>query len=180
MDRSRSLFGLSAQAKAQLIAKLSSASSIRATERSPRRSDPEQGSVFTQRLDVSELEGFREIRMIREAADFLGIADPFFRLHEGIAGAETLIGDRTYVNFASYNYIGLNGHPHITSAAKTAIDRYGTTVSASRPVSGERPIHRELEQALARVHGCEDCVVFVGGHSTNVTEIGRASCRERV
>ncbi|MBV8335013.1 MAG: aminotransferase class I/II-fold pyridoxal phosphate-dependent enzyme, partial [Alphaproteobacteria bacterium] len=110
--------------------------------------------------------------MIREAAEFLGIADPFFRVHEGIAGAETLIGNRTYVNFASYNYIGLNGHPFISDAAKAAIDRYGTTVSASRPVSGERPIHRQLEQALARIHGCEDCVVLVGGHSTNVTVIG--------
>jgi len=110
--------------------------------------------------------------MTREAAEFLGIEDPFFRVHEGIAGAETLIGDRTYVNFASYNYIGLNGHPRISDAAKAAIDCYGTTVSASRPVSGERPIHRELEQALARVHGCEDCVVLVGGHSTNVTVIG--------
>jgi len=110
--------------------------------------------------------------MTRESADFLGIEDPFFRVHEGIAGAETLIGNRTYVNFASYNYIGLNGDPRISDAAKAAIDCYGTTVSASRPVSGERPIHRELEQALARVHGCEDCVVLVGGHSTNVTVIG--------
>ena len=110
--------------------------------------------------------------MTREAADFLGIEDPFFRVHEGIAGAETLIGNRTYVNFASYNYIGLNGHPWISDAAKAAIDCYGTTVSASRPVSGERPIHRELERALAQVHGCEDCVALVGGHSTNVTVIG--------
>ena len=110
--------------------------------------------------------------MTREAARFLGIEDPFFRVHEGIAGAETLIGNRTYVNFASYNYIGLNGDPRISDAAKAAIDCYGTTVSASRPVSGERPIHRELERALAQVHGCEDCVVLVGGHSTNVTVIG--------
>ena len=76
--------------------------------------------------------------MTREAAEFLGIDDPFFRVHEGIAGAETLIDGRTYLNFASYNYIGLNGHPYIADAAKAAIDRYGTSVSASRPVSGER------------------------------------------
>jgi len=95
LDRSRPLFGLSAQAKAQLIAKLSSVSSIRPVERAPRRSAPEADRIFTPRLDVSELEGFREIRMIREAADFLGIADPFFRVHEGIAGAETLIGNKT-------------------------------------------------------------------------------------
>ena len=129
---------------------------------------------------MSELDGFREIRMVREAADFLGIADPFFRVHEGIAGAETVIGNSTYINFASYNYLGLNGHPHVASAAKAAIDRYGTTVSASRPVSGERPVHRALEQALARIHGCEDCVALVGGHSTNVTVIGHLLSRNDV
>ena len=60
----------------------------------------------------------------------------------------------------------------ITAAAKAAIDRYGTSVSASRPVSGERPVHRELERALARLHGAEDSIALVGGHSTNVTVIG--------
>jgi 8-amino-7-oxononanoate synthase len=179
LDRG-SLFGLSAQAKAQLIAKLSSAAASRPAERWSRRSEGEDSSISSHRLNVSELEGFREISMIREAANFLGIADPFFRVHEGVADAETVIGNRTYVNFASYNYIGLNGHPYIASAAKAAIDRYGTTVSASRPVSGERPIHRALEQALARIHGCEDCVALVGGHSTNVTVIGHLLDRNDV
>jgi len=145
-----------------------------------RRGNQEEKSIIAARLDVSELDGFREIRMIREAADFLGIADPFFRVHEGIAGSETVIDNKTYINFASYNYLGLNGHPYIADAAKAAIDRHGTTVSASRPVSGERPVHRELEQMLARIHGCEDCVVLVGGHSTNVTVIGHLLGRNDV
>ena len=38
-------------------------------------------------------------------------------------------------------------------------------------MSGERPIQRELEAALADLHGVEDCVVFVSGHATNVTLI---------
>jgi 8-amino-7-oxononanoate synthase len=172
LDQNRTLFGLSAQAKARLIEKLSSKSSVRDGARAERREERDDRASFSSRLDVSELEGFEEIRMIREAAEFLGIADPFFRMHDGIAGAETMIGGRCYTNFASYNYLGLNGHPAVAEAAKGAIDRYGTSVSASRPVSGERPIHRELEQGLAQIHGCEDCVVLVGGHSTNVTVIG--------
>ena len=36
-----------------------------------------------------------------------------------------------------------------------AIDRYGTSVSASRLVSGEKTIHRELEQAIADFIGAE-------------------------
>jgi 8-amino-7-oxononanoate synthase len=180
LELGRNLFGLSAQAKARLIDKLTSASSARPAAHPPHHSAREPADPAADRLDASEIEGFREIRLIREAADFLGIADPFFRIHDGIAGAETLIGNETYINFASYNYIGLNGHPQISEAAKAAIDRYGTTVSASRPVSGERSIHRELEQALARLHGCEDCVALVGGHSTNVTVIGHLLGRNDV
>jgi 8-amino-7-oxononanoate synthase len=178
MEPRRNLFGLSAQAKALLIEKLSSTAPTR-SPRIVRRSDSENDDGAA-RLDVSKLEGFREIRMIREAAEFLGISDPFFRVHEGIAGAETVIDGRRFVNFASYNYIGLNGHPDIVSAARAAIDRYGTSVSASRPVSGERQVHRDLEHALARVHGTEDCVVLVGGHSTNVTVIGHLLGRDDV
>jgi len=168
---SSNLFGLSAQAKARLIEKLSSAAASRVAPAPPqRRRQTAPGEPG--RLDVAELESYRELRLIEEAADYLGIDDPFFRVHDGIAGAETVIGNRTYINFASYNYIGLNGDPRIAAAAKAAIDRYGTSVSASRPVSGERPVHRDLERALARIHGAEDSIALVGGHSTNVTVIG--------
>ncbi|MGH7098310.1 MAG: aminotransferase class I/II-fold pyridoxal phosphate-dependent enzyme [Stellaceae bacterium] len=173
MEGGRGLFGLSAQAKARLIEKL-------ATGRTPPRPAPKAVGNGDGRLRASDLDGYGEIRMVREAAEFLEIADPFFRMHEGIAGAETVIGNRTYINFASYNYIGLNGHPEIAAAAKAAIDRYGTSVSASRPVSGERPIHRQLEEALAGLHAAEDCVALVGGHSTNVTVIGHLLGRNDV
>jgi 8-amino-7-oxononanoate synthase len=179
LEPGRNLFGLSAQAKARLIERLSAVSPVRSAQPT-HQSDPTGSNTAGKRLDVSELEGYREIRMIREAAEFLGIADPFFRVHEGIAGSETVIGNHTYINFASYNYIGLNGHPDIASAAKAAIDQYGTTVSASRPVSGERTIHRALERSLAEMHGAEDSVVLVGGHSTNVTVIGHLLGRNDV
>src|SRR5436853_1273116 len=167
------LFGLSADAKARLLQKLASVASARGTATRARSADPAANGGTAGRLDISQLEAYREMRLIEEAADYLGIADPFFRMHEGIAGAETLIGNRSYLNFASYNYIGLNGDPRIAEAAKAAIDRYGTSVSASRLVSGERPLHRQLEQALARLHGAEDSIALVGGHSTNVTVIGQ-------
>jgi 8-amino-7-oxononanoate synthase len=175
----RNLFGLSAQAKARLIEKLASAAATRLAP-PPRRDAADVFDGVGARLDVAQLESSRELRIIQEAADYLGIGDPFFRVHEGIAGAETVIGNRSYINFASYNYIGLNGDPRIAEAAKASIDRYGTSVSASRPVSGERPIHRELERALARIHGAEDSIALVSGHATNVTVIGHLLGRNDV
>ncbi|MCX7099768.1 MAG: aminotransferase class I/II-fold pyridoxal phosphate-dependent enzyme [Methylococcales bacterium] len=116
--------------------------------------------------------GYQQIRIINDGAARLGIGNPFFKQHEGVAGATTQIGGKEYVNYASYNYLGFSGHPEVNDAAKQAIDRYGTSVSASRLVSGERPIHRELEQAIAQVYGVDDAIVLVSGHATNVTTIG--------
>jgi 8-amino-7-oxononanoate synthase len=115
---------------------------------------------------------YQQLRILNEGAEKLGVVNPFFRVHEGLAGATTVIDGDTFTNFSSYNYLGLGGHPEVNAAAKAAVDRYGTSASASRLVSGERPIHGELERALADVHGVDDCVVFVSGHATNVSTIG--------
>jgi 8-amino-7-oxononanoate synthase len=117
--------------------------------------------------------GYQQLRILNEGAARLGIGNPYFRVHEGVAGATTVIEGETFLNYSSYNYLGLAGHPDVNAAAKAAIDRYGTSASASRLVSGERPIHRELERALAALHGVEDCVAFVSGHATNVSTIGQ-------
>lgn len=116
--------------------------------------------------------GYEKMLVPKAAADRLGLRNPFFIAHDGVAGAVTRIEGREYLNFSSYNYLGLSGHPAINKAAKEAIDRYGTSASASRLVAGERPIQRELEEALAALYGVEDCVVFVSGHATNVSTIG--------
>jgi len=70
---------------------------------------------------------YQQLRILSEGADKLGISNPFFRVHEGIAGATTMIGGETFTNFSSYNYLGLAGHPDVSAAAKAAIDRYGTS-----------------------------------------------------
>lgn len=116
--------------------------------------------------------GYQQIRIINDGAERLGLKSPFFKQHQGIAGATTQIDGREFINFGSYNYLGLCGDPDVSAAAKAAIDDYGTTVSASRIVSGERPLHRQLERALADVYEVEDAIVFVSGHATNVSVIG--------
>jgi 8-amino-7-oxononanoate synthase len=116
--------------------------------------------------------GYEKMLVPKAAADRLGLRNPFFIAHDGVAGAVTRINGRECLNFSSYNYLGLAGHPAVNKAAKDAIDRYGTSASASRLVAGERPIQRELEEALADLYAVEDCVVFVSGHATNVSTIG--------
>jgi 8-amino-7-oxononanoate synthase len=107
-----------------------------------------------------------------EMLESTGLGNPFFKVHERVANDTTVIGGREMINFSSYNYVGMSGDPVVAAAAKAAIDRYGTSVSASRLVSGEKGLHRELEQEIADFIGAADAIVFVGGHSTNETTVG--------
>jgi len=102
----------------------------------------------------------------------LGMENPYFNVHERVTSDTTVIDGREMINFSSYNYLGMSGDPDVTQAAKDALDRYGSSASASRVVSGEKTIHRELEKAIAEFLGVEDAIVYVGGHSTNETTIG--------
>jgi 8-amino-7-oxononanoate synthase len=121
---------------------------------------------------LHDLPGVQELAARKAALAARQLPNPYFTPHEGAAGARSTIGGREVVNFSSYNYLGWCGDHRVSAAAAAAIERYGTSASASRIASGERPLHRDLEQALAAHYGTEDCVVFVSGHATNVTVIG--------
>ncbi|HXP30308.1 MAG TPA: aminotransferase class I/II-fold pyridoxal phosphate-dependent enzyme [Stellaceae bacterium] len=165
MSGERRSFGLSPEAKTALLERLARRRGATTAARQPNPATPAP-------VRIGDLDGQDEIRVIRSAGEVLGIANPFFRTHDSIAGPRTVISGRSYLNFSSYNYLGLNGHPRVAEAAKAAIDRYGTSVSASRLVSGERGVHRDLERGLAELYGAEDCIALVSGHATNVTVIG--------
>jgi acyl carrier protein len=63
--------------------------------------------------------------------------NPYFRADQGGAGAMALSTDAQLVNFCVYDYVGMARDSRSPAAAKAAIDRYGTTRSQSRLVSGE-------------------------------------------
>ena len=115
---------------------------------------------------------YRQLQRQQEEIQALGIGNPFFRAQEGLVNDRTTIGNREYINYATYNYLGMCGDPAVSQAAKQAIDRYGTSSGASRLLSGEKRLHRELEREIADFIGTEDSIVYVGGHATNVTTIG--------
>jgi 8-amino-7-oxononanoate synthase len=106
------------------------------------------------------------------AAAGMGIHYPFFKVVEPGAGALALVNGRECVNFSGYNYLGMSGDPVVSRAAIDAIEKFGTSASASRLVAGQRPIHLELERALAEHLRVDDCLAFVTGYLTGVTTIG--------
>ncbi len=123
-------------------------------------------------LPFEDYPEYRNLQQIMRGMKARGIDNPYFRMHEGPAADAPISEGREVITFSRYNYLGMSGDPFVSQAAKDAIDRYGTSVSASRIASGERPLHREIEKEIADLIGTEDSLVFVSGHATNVTTIG--------
>lgn len=90
---------------------------------------------------------------------------------EGKAGPEILWQGRSLANFASNDYLGLAGDPRLATAAIAAIHTYGTGSTGSRLLSGHRPLHDALEQAIAQLKGTEAALVFSSGYSANLGTI---------
>jgi 8-amino-7-oxononanoate synthase len=171
--KGKGLFGLSGTAKEELIGKFLSKGKTASDEPGTAgRSRTVAKNVPDSYCRFESLPGYEKILLPKMAAQRFGLENPFFRVHDGVAGSTSQINGRQYINFSSYNYLGLCGHPRVNKAAKDAIERWGTSVSASRLVSGERSIQQDLEKSLAEMYGVEDCLAFVSGHATNVTTIG--------
>jgi 8-amino-7-oxononanoate synthase len=72
------------------------------------------------------------------------------------------------VSFASNDYLGLTHHPAVVAAAHAAIDRWGAGSGSARLIVGSRPVHGELEHALAGWKGTERAVLFPTGFAANL------------
>ncbi len=164
-------FGLVGNAKEQLVKRFLARRDNQPETTGMLRSAPNFAQIPDKFCRFDKFPGYEKVAIPQAAARKLGIENPYFKTHDGVADATTMIGGKPYINFSSYNYLGLSGDKRVNQAAKDAIDRYGTSASASRLVAGERPIQRELEETIADLYGVEDCIVFVSGHATNVTTI---------
>src|SRR5437868_912825 len=99
---------------------------------------PGQGTGSTNRtFDFGSLPEYEQLKIHKAAGVIAGIENPFYRLHDVRASDTTTIDGHELINFSSYDYLGLNGHPEVVAAAKAAIDQFGTSVSASRLTAGE-------------------------------------------
>ena len=94
-----------------------------------------------------------------------------FLPHLGGSDATVQIGDRSIINFSSYNYLALAYDERVKAAAQQAIESFGTSTGSGRSITGEVGVHQEFERELCDVLQCDDAVVSVGGYSTNAFTI---------
>jgi 8-amino-7-oxononanoate synthase len=73
---------------------------------------------------------------------------------------------RKVIMAGSNNYLGLTGDPRVREAAKAAVDKYGTSCSGSRYLTGTIDLHIELEDRLAKFLGYESCLLYSTGYQT--------------
>lgn len=132
---------------------------------------PATKETMEKATDVTCFEEFIQLEHDLGALEKAGIDNLFFNTVEDVSSDSILIHGKKYINFSGYNYLGLSGNDEINDAVYEAIKKYGTSVSASRLVSGQKPIHAELESAIANLIGTEKSLLFSSGYGTNIGAI---------
>jgi len=91
---------------------------------------------------------------------------PFFHPIDETEGPVVSFGGRKMVMAGSNNYLGLTADPRVKSASINAINKYGTSCSGSRYMTGTVNLHIELEEKLADWFEKERCLLFSTGYQT--------------
>jgi 8-amino-7-oxononanoate synthase len=92
---------------------------------------------------------------------------PYFKTIFESEGPEVNMEGSQVLMFGSNNYLGLTSHPYVKEAAIKAIEKYGTSCSGSRFLTGTIDLHLQLEDKLANFLGKEACLLFSTGYQTS-------------
>lgn len=91
---------------------------------------------------------------------------PYFHPIAESDGPEVFIYGKKIVMAGSNNYLGLSSHPRVVEATKKALEKYGTSCSGSRYLTGTLELHIELEERLAAFFNKEAALLFSTGYQT--------------
>lgn len=86
-------------------------------------------------------------------------------------GATLVANGRRVVDFASNDYLGLASDRRIAAAASNALASGGVGGAAARLISGNHPLHTELERALASFKRTDRALLFSSGYAANTGAI---------
>ena len=74
----------------------------------------------------------------------------------------------SFISFSDNDYLGLSTHPEVIAVSCRAARMYGAGSGASRLVTGNHPLYRQLETKIAKIKGAEAAAVFGSGYLANV------------
>ena len=105
----------------------------------------------------------RHEALVQAGADAVGLVND-----RVLSPTRAIIGGRGVILAGTNNYMGITFDPDCIEAGKRALEEYGTGTTGSRIANGTYAMHRELEQALARVLNRKHCIVFSTGYQANL------------
>ncbi len=85
-----------------------------------------------------------------------------------LRGRHVVRGDRTLINLASNDYLGLAEHPHLRETAVAASREHGTGSGAARLVTGHSPLHERVEARFAAFKHAEAALLLPTGYMANL------------
>lgn len=84
------------------------------------------------------------------------------------SSGKVAVDGREVLLLCSNDYLGLAQNQMLKNASIQAVLAYGSGSGASRLVSGNLPLHEQLECLLADFKGCDRAILFNCGYSANV------------
>src|SRR5215210_1755038 len=88
---------------------------------------------------------------------------PYFKPISAQHGGIVEVDGREMIITGSNDYLGLTQDPRLEKAAVGVFDRYGTSCTGSRSLTGTLALHEELEQRLAEFFKAEAALTFTTG-----------------
>lgn len=119
---------------------------------------------MTHTLDTQISEELEKLRTAGTLKQFNYLASP-------MAPSVQMEGKGEKLVLSSNNYLGLSDHPELIAAGKKALDDYGAGTASVRFICGTFAIHRQLEDALAKLHKQEAALTYVSCWTANTGAI---------
>ncbi|MDQ3792126.1 MAG: pyridoxal phosphate-dependent aminotransferase family protein [Actinomycetota bacterium] len=88
---------------------------------------------------------------------------PYFKPISEQHGGIVKVDGREMIITGSNDYLGLTQDPRLQRAAVEVFDRYGTSCTGSRSLTGTLALHEELERRLAEFFRAESALTFTTG-----------------
>ena len=113
------------------------------------------------KLLIKELQNLKEINLYRR-----------LKSQENLSPTKAIIDGRKVIMFSGNDYLGLSTHPKVKEAAAKACEKYGTSATAARLISGNHELYKRLEESLGGFKNKEAVLIYPSGYMANLGLLG--------